>query len=234
MIHFPFLHEPEQSLTEANKDEIRETIRNLIQLSTNDYGYYLFLILSILITTAGLLLESVPVIIGGMIIAPVLIPLLSCGLAVLLLEMKGFVRSLAIIVLTGIIALILSSVMTMVTVITEPTTVMVSYGPDMIHPGLYLVIAFSSGIAGTFAFVKEHLSSSISGVAVSASLVPPLCAIGIGVALRDPSLVEGSFIILALNVLGIIGASALVFWILGFRSARKLEEKVVEEVEQSE
>jgi uncharacterized hydrophobic protein (TIGR00271 family) len=234
MFHLPYLHEHEQSLTEASKNEIRQTVHNLILLSTNDYGYYLFLVLSILITTAGLLLSSVPVIIGGMIIAPVLIPILGCGLAILLVEMKGIVRSAAIIVLSAVIALILSTVMTMITLIAEPVTVIVDYGPHTINPGLYFVIAFCSGVAGAFAFVKEHLSSSISGVAVSASLVPPLCRIGIGIALKNPVLAEESFRVFALNVVGIIVASILVFWILGFRSARKLEEDIVEEVENSE
>ena len=228
-----FLFRKKQSLTEANSDEIETAVHRLIELSTHDYGYYLFLVLSIIITTAGLLLQSSPVVIGGMIIAPLLTPILSCGLALLLVEMKGLVRSLAIIVLSVVTALVISAAMTITTLITDPSIVVGDFVPASIPPSLYLIIAFASGIAGAFAFVKKHLSSSIAGVAVSASLVPPLCSVGIGVALRNETFVQNSFTIFMLNVLGIIVASSLVFWILDFRKARKLEEKVVEKVEHS-
>lgn len=230
---FSFFHESGQSLTEANKDEIRTAVKSLIRMSTNDYGYYLFLVLSILITTAGLLLESAPVIIGGMIIAPIITPLLSCGLALLLLEVRGLMRSIAIIVLSAVLAIFLSALMTMFTVITESATMMTQFTPTAIAPVLYVVIAFSSGIAGAYAFVKKHLSASFSGVAVSASLVPPLCSIGIGVARSDAALVERSVRIFLLNIGGIILAAALVFWILGFRTAKTLEKQEVEQVEQA-
>ena len=93
------------------------------------------------------------------------------------------------------------------------------------------VIAFSSGIAGAFAFVRSDLSASLSGVAVSASLLPPLCATGIGTVLRDAALVKGAIFIFLLNVVGIIIASAFVFWQLGFREARSVEVKEVEKAE---
>jgi uncharacterized hydrophobic protein (TIGR00271 family) len=231
MFSLRLFRRPTQSLTEATPEEIKEAIELLILLSTNDYGYYLFLILSILISTAGLLLNSVPVIIGGMIIAPIIMPLLSCGLAILLLEGKGFMRAMAITLLSSVVAIGLSAAMTMFTLIVEPEGVVAKFTSVEIAPGLYFIIAFSSGIAGAYAFVKKHLSASISGVAVSASLVPPLCAVGIGVALSDDRLMETAFFIFALNVAGIIVASSFVFWILGFRSARSFEERAVENAE---
>ena len=219
-----------EQLTEANKEEIHNAIHKLIALSTHDYGYYLFLVLSVLITTTGLLLGSAPIIIGGMIIAPILMPLLSCGLALFLLEGKGIVRSVTIIILSVVIALILSASVTHIAIITDSAPSSIDSVPGIIHPALYLLVAFCSGIGGTFSFVKKHLSSSFLGVAVSASLLPPLCAVGIGIALRDVSLVERSQWIFLINVVGIIIAASIVFWILGFRKGRELEEKAVENV----
>ena len=228
---FSIFRRDKEQLTEANAEEIHTAIHRLIALSTHDYGYYLFLVLSVLITTTGLLLQSAPIIIGGMIIAPILTPLLSCGLALFLLEWKGIVRSVTIIILSIIIALILSSATTFFAILAESAPSSIDHVPGIIHPGLYFLVAFCAGIAGTFAFVKKHLSSSILGVAVSASLLPPLCAIGIGMALRDISLVERSLWIFMLNVVGIIAAASIVFWILGFGKSRGLEEKAVEMVE---
>lgn len=230
VIPFPFFRRDKEQLTEANAEEIRTAVQRLINLSTHDYGYYLFLVLSVLITTVGLLLQSAPIIIGGMIVAPILMPLLSCGLALFLLEGKGIVRSVTVIILSIVIALILSASTTYIAILTDAMPESINHVPVIIHPWLYLVVAFCAGIAGTFAFVKKHLSSSILGVAVSASLMPPLCAIGMGMAMQNSSLVERSFWIFLLNVIGIIVAAGIVFWILGFRKARKLEEKAVENV----
>ena len=219
-----------EELLEANSEEIHTAINRLITLSTHDYGYYLFLVLSILITTTGLLLQSAPIIIGGMIIAPILLPLLSFGLAMILFEGKGIVRSLTIILISIIVALLLASATTLLAVFLGSAPASIDHVPGIISPELYFLVACCSGVAGTFAFVKKHLSSSILGVAVSASLLPPLCAVGIGVAMQDASLVERSLWIFVLNVIGIIVAAGIVFWILGFRKARKLEEKTVENV----
>lgn len=232
-ILFPFFRRDKEQLTEVNAEEIRDSVQLLINLSTHDYGYYLFLVLSILITTVGLLLQSAPIIIGGMIIAPILMPLLSCGLALFLLEGKGIVRSVTVIGLSIVIAIIISASTTYIAILTDAAPESVNHVPDVIHPWLYFVVAFCAGVAGTFSFVKKHLSSSILGVAVSASLLPPLCAVGIGMAMQDTSLVERSLWIFVLNVVGIIISASVVFWILGFRKARKLEEKAVENVSKS-
>jgi uncharacterized hydrophobic protein (TIGR00271 family) len=224
------LFKNEQSLSEANKGEIKDAIRRLFTLSTNDYGYYLFLILSVIITTSGLMVKSAPVIIGGMIIAPILTPMLACGLSVLLLEFKGFVHALTIVLISSVIAFILSSAMTFAVIFIEPEASVFEYSHALVSPGLYILIAFSAGIAGAFAFVKSHLSSSLSGVAVSASLMPPLCSIGIGTVLKNEILVRDSLIIFLFNILGIVLASTVVFWILGFWKERKFEEKEAEKI----
>ena len=222
-----FLPHPRQRLTEATDHEIRSAISHLIQWTTNDYGYYLLLVLSVIITSAGLLINSSPVIIGGMIIAPLLIPLLACGLALLLLEFRGFWRACSILLFSVILTLLLSYGMALLLRVEYEIT----YLPPSIPWPLYLLIAIASGVVGTYAFVKQHLSSSISGVAVSVSLLPPLCAVGIGLALDDRALVSGSLLIFLLNVFGIMAAAFAVFWVLGFRSARGHELKAVERAE---
>jgi uncharacterized hydrophobic protein (TIGR00271 family) len=212
-------------------EEKRNAVKRLIDLSTNDYGYYLFLILSILITTAGLLMQSSPVVIGGMIIAPLLIPLLGCGLSLLLLEMQGFIRALSIVFFSVGLALIISAAMTMMSLLVGPVDIVIDYAPSNFPQGLYLLVAFCSGVAGAFAFVKSHLSSSLSGVAVSASLVPPLCSIGIGISLHHADLIHKSLSIFLLNVVGIAAAAAMVFWILGFGEMRAVEKRAVNDAD---
>jgi len=232
-LFFPFFQSPQEQLTEASREEMESAVDRLIKLSSNEYGYYLFLVLSILITTAGLLLQSLPVVIGGMIIAPLLMPLLALGLAMLLLEWRGILRATLVIVVSVLLALVLSIATTVVSILTEPVTYTISSIPVIIPPGLYFLIAFCAGVAGAFSFVKKHLSSSISGVAVSSSLVPPLCAAGVGLAHNDVFLMGRSLTIFLLNVLGIVLAAIVVFWILGFGVMRRCEQKAVEDISRS-
>jgi uncharacterized membrane protein len=73
--------------------------------------------------------------------------------------------------------------------------------------------------------VKKNLAPTIAGVAIAVSLLPPLCAAGIGIALGQYVLVKNSLVLFGANFIGICMAAFLVFWILGFLDAGKAEEK---------
>ena len=226
---FSFFRPEKEQLTTATDEEKRDAMEELINLSTADYGYYLLLILSIIITTAGLLLQSMPVVIGGMIIAPILTPLMALSLSLIMMEFKGLVRAFSITLLSIVVALIVSSLLTYL----APPKAELSFAAYRLTQNsaltLYFIVAFCSGMVGTFAIVKKHLSASISGVAVSASLVPPLCVVGMGLVLGRPELTGSAEVIFLLNVVGIVLASCAVFWMFGFARMARVQEKMIEE-----
>lgn len=230
-ILFPMLHlfHKDSSLLEASRKERHDAIERLISQGTFHSGYYLVLMLSILIVTPGILLDNASVVIGGMILAPLLIPLLSISLSLVSGSMKGFVRSMRILVISILLSVGTAAALTL---ILAEAGVAINWIPDRINTGVYIFIAFCSGIAASFAWVKEQLSSSVAGVAVAVSLLPPLCAVGIGLALRQMSLVQNSAVLFLANLIGICMAGFLVFWILGFISAGDIERKVIEKVEE--
>ena len=220
---FAFFHK-DPSLLDASRKERHDAIERLISQGTFHSGYYLLLILATLIVTPGILIDNVSVIIGGMILAPLLIPLLSISLSLVSGNTRGFIRSLKILTVSIVITIVTSAILT--TVLAE-TGVVVNWIPEHINTGVYIFIAFCSGIAAAFAWVKENLSSSVAGVAVAVSLLPPLCAAGIGIALRQPLLINNSLVLFLANLVGICMAGFLVFWILGFIDTAGVEEKAI-------
>lgn len=219
------------SLLKASKKEQYEAITTLISQGTLGSGYYLFLILATLIVTPGLLLDNVSVIIGGMILAPLLIPMLSLSLSLVTGSMKGAIRSLKTLLLSITITIVASGTFT---IVLSRAYNVVQWIPDDISPGIYVFIAFCSGIAGAFSFVKHNLAPSFAGVAVAVSLLPPLCAAGIGIALQEYKLVQNSLVLFGANFVGISMAAFIVFWVLGFLDSGKVEEKVIQKKEKEE
>lgn len=216
------------SVLEATKHERQDAIERLISQGTFGSGYYLMLCLSTLIVTPGLLMQNFAVVIGGMILAPLMVPHLSLSLSLVSGNLYGCLRSIRILLLSVLIVIATSVVTTFVLYQTEQV---VSWIPQDISPGVYIFIAFCSGVAGSFAWVKENLSSSMAGVAISVSLLPPLCAAGIGLALWQAPLVKNSMILFVANLIGICLGAFLVFWILGFLNEADREQKVIEKHE---
>lgn len=226
---FPdMFHRKDPSLLEASKRERHDAIERLVSQGTFHSGYYLLLILATLIVTPGLLLDNVSVIIGGMILAPLLIPLLSLSLSLVSGNTTGFVRSFKILIFSIIITILTAAALTLVL---AEAGLVVNWIPERINTGLYIFIAFCSGIAASFAWVKENLTSSVAGVAVAVSLLPPLCAVGIGLALSQETLMYNSAVLFIANLVGICMAGFLVFWILGFIDSGEVEQKAIEKIE---
>jgi len=219
---------PKNSFFQATRSEQADSIDRLISQGTFKRGYHMFLVLAALIVTPGLFLDNMAVVIGGMILAPLLVPLLSLSLSLVTGNIKGITRSLRILFVSILIVLLAAAVMT---IVLKNVYDSVPFYPQIISPGVYIFIAFCSGIAGAFAWVKEDYAPAIAGVATAVALLPPLCMSGIGLALGDFTLLKSSLIIFAANLLGITMAAFLVFWILGFLKMRKVEEKVIEKEE---
>ena len=86
---------------------------------------------------------------------------------------------------------------------------------------LDLGVAIAAGTAGAFAKVRRSVSDAIPGVAISVALVPPLCVVGIGLAVGDFKLSTGSFVLFLTNLVGIILTAAIVFLFESYGSWKK-------------
>ncbi|MCK5015931.1 MAG: TIGR00341 family protein [Candidatus Peribacteraceae bacterium] len=227
---FSYFANRHESLLEVTRKEQREAIESLIEQGSMRNGYYLLLTVAALIVTPGLLLDNVAVVIGGMILAPLMIPLLSISLSLVSGSLNGLLRSLRILVISVLLTIIVSA--TVATVVSHSYNDVVTWIPEEISPGVYIFIAFCSGVAGAFAWVKKSLSASTAGVAIAVSLLPPLCATGIGIAQTHFLLVRNGLVLFGANFVGICMGGFIVFWLLGFLDSGKTEEKVIEKEKQ--
>lgn len=196
----------------------------LIKQSRTNLSYFFLLSIAAVITTIGLSLDNLGVIIGGMLIAPLLTPILALGLGLTTVSPMAIVRSLQGIV-TSAVFIIFWAFLVSSLVHTEGnylTTEILSRGE---YTDLYFIIAFLSGLGATFAWMEPMISSALPGVAVAVSLVPPVCVTGIALAQGNRELMFNSFNLFAINTGGIILASILVFAIFRFSGLKKFQEQ---------
>ncbi|MCA9389893.1 TIGR00341 family protein [candidate division WWE3 bacterium] len=204
----------------------RAVVHDLIQESHIGKDFYFLLIVSTLITTLGLSLGNGAVIIGGMLIAPLLSPILALGLGIVTANQESLIRSTLTIIKSVGIVLVLSIVTSFIVGIYSPNN------PEIvsrIRPSLpYVYIAFLSGIAATYSWAKPKLSATLPGVAVVVALLPPLCTTGIGISEINRDIVAGSFQLFLINLLGIASSAAIVFSLLGYHQMRWIEKKEID------
>jgi len=192
----------------------------------------MMLSVSAVITTFGLLLGNAVIVIGGMLVAPLLLPLLALALSVVTSSREGLIRSFHIIVRSVVIVFCLS---VLVTFLFNPETLDAEI-LDASKPNLiYFLVAFFAGVAAAYSWVEEKMSANFPGIAVAVALLPPLCAVGVGVALSMRPIIADSLLLFLINLLGIVVASVLVFSLFGLgRLQREQNQEIKAEVDRVE
>ena len=80
-----------------------------------------------------------------------------------------------------------------------------------------LGVALAGGAAAAYALAQPKLSAALPGVAIATALMPPLCAVGIGVAVGNLEVALGALLLFLTNLAAISFAGIMVFVLLGFR-----------------
>lgn len=198
------------ALSEETKDCITS---NITTESKPDRYYFVMVLLSCIIATYGLLSNSVAVIIGAMLVAPLMFPILKGAVAIA--KGDNFLLKQALWAeLSGVlIAIIFSILLTLFLPISTLSEEILSRTKPTL---LDLIIAFASGLAGTVAICYRPSSAILPGVAIASALMPPLCVIGIGLAKQEYSIAGGAGLLFLSNMIAINAAAILVFKLLGF------------------
>ncbi len=217
------------NILNVSKADQFKTVSELFEKSQSNSVYYTLLILSIFIVATGLLLGNAPIVIGGMLVTPVLTPILVIGLSITVGELS-FIKKPGILILKSLFLTIgISAVMTVLFGATEIQEVLVN---DLRTAILYFIVATTSGVAATIAWVRKQVSDILPGISIAVSLVPPLSLVGIKLGMFDIEYARFYLIIFALNFLGILIGSFGVFTILKFQKSGWEIKKKIEETEQ--
>ncbi|MCA1763977.1 MAG: TIGR00341 family protein [Flavobacteriales bacterium] len=185
------------------------------------------LICSIIIASIGLNLNSPAVIIGAMLIAPLMGPILGLGLALGTNDAPLMGKSLRNFAVMVFVSLFTSTLYFLLTPLVE-------YQPELLArtkpTTLDIFVALFGGAAGIIAGSRKEKSNVIPGVAIATALMPPLCTSGFGLATGNWFYFFGAFYLFLLNSIFIcastvIGVRYLRFPLKKFVNPRK-ERKV--------
>ena len=156
--------------------------------------FFTLLLLATVIANYGVLSNSDPTVIGAMIVAPLMGPIIATTSAVVLGSLPRALRALALTV-AGIIAVILFSFL--LSWIVPSFAISFTNNGEItsrINPGLLaLLTALGAGAAGAFIVSRAEIADALGGVAIAISLVPPLCVVGISLRCGQMSAALGSF-----------------------------------------
>ncbi len=194
-----------------------------------DFSYFLLVFLSSVIATLGLLINSPATIIGAMLVAPLMSPILGLGLGSIrgddrLLKDAGsaLLRGAVVAITIAFLLTLNNRLMPFVPLIPSdlPSEVMARTHPSPMDLG----IAIAGGLAAAFALAMPDISAALPGVAIATALMPPLAVVGIGLAYQRWEVAGGAFLLFITNGVAIAASAMLVFFALGFthRSADKV------------
>ncbi len=154
-----------------------ENIRNNIPFRGPNV-YILFV--AVVIASVGLNVNSIPVIIGAMLISPLMSPIIGFGLALGTNDTELLLASLKNLGIMFVISLLASTLYFLLTplVADNPTELLARTNPSIYD----VFIAFFGGIAGILELARKDKGTVMSGVAIATALMPPLCTVGYGIA----------------------------------------------------
>jgi len=221
--------ENNQDILKITKRDQYRTVEELFEHSKSSSVYYTLLVLSSLIVASGLLLSNSTIVIGGMLVAPLLTPILTIALGLAVGEGKAVKEPLKLILISFFIIAGISAVLAFVFGVPEGSILV---GDSLKVALLYFIVASASGIAATFAWIRKEISEVLPGIAVAVSLVPPLSLVGIWFSALDFELVRSYSFIFLLNLFGILAGSLIVFSFLKFHRVEKKVKKEGEEIEE--
>lgn len=197
----------------ATTEEFEELFKVLRENATVTSSFVVMMILSTLIATFGLFGDSSPVIIGAMILAPIISPIVSFSMGMVRYDVNMLKSGLITILIGTLVSLIFAAGVSLIIplkIITPEIDARLS--PTLLDMG----IAVASGVAAAYAHAKSGIAKSLAGVAIAVALVPPLSVAGIGIGWWDWEIFSGAILLYLTNLAGIIMFAGITFLFLGF------------------
>ncbi len=168
-----------------------------------------------IIAAMGIINDSTAVVIGAMLVAPLMTPLMGMAISVVMGWPNRLLRNTGVAVLGIVLTIGISYLLTRVAPVTfDPTTngqIVSRSNPTVID----LITATAAGAAGAYGLSRRDVSDALPGVAIAISLVPPLSVVGIAWAEEDWAAGNGALLLFTTNFLAIVVMGGLVFVMTG-------------------
>mgnify|MGYP001823886661 CR=1 FL=1 len=183
--------------------------------------YFVLMVLSAAIAAFGLANNSAAVVIGAMLVAPLMTPILAVSAAIVQGWSQRVVDSVLIVAGGALAAIGVGLIVGLLvpslrTGLPLPGELLARTGPNLID----LFIALAAGAAGGFVAVRTEASGALPGVGIAVALVPPLATVGICLGLGELGLALGALLLFGTNFVAIVVAAGLVLVGAGFAAFR--------------
>ena len=198
-------------LTVEEQADVQRTMRRGSQPSPD---FFVTLTLAAALAAMGLLMDNSGIVIGAMIVAPLMIAILGMGLAIVLGDLRFFWRATATTIRGSLLALAMGFIVGLIVPTRELTNEILAFSQPAL---LDLAVALTAGVAAAYAISRKEVSAALAGVAVAASLTPPLVNTGLGLAMREWHIAWRAGLLFLANIVSIVATSGLVFIWMGFR-----------------
>ena len=183
-------------------------------------------VISAVVATAGLLLDSAAVVVGSMVIAPLIGPAMAASAGTVLDDDELFRRGVKLQLIGGVLAVASAAVFAavlrfgMIVPFTASEVFGIAEVRERLAPDvLSLPIALGAGVAGALS-LSSGVSAALVGVMIAAALVPPTAVVGIGIAWGQPTTVSGAAVLVLVNFVSINFAALATLWYKGYRPER--------------
>ncbi len=178
--------------------------------------FWVLLGLASVIATAGVEVDSTATVIGAMIVAPLMTPILGSALAVVLADRRQLLRSVLLVIVGAVAVIAIAFLIGFLVGAPQDAYTSNSQVTARISPRLIdLLAALATGTVGAFALVRSDVSDALPGVAIAISLVPPLAVVGLLLQVGDLSDAGGAALLFGTNVAAIVATGTAVM--LGYR-----------------
>lgn len=198
---------------------LREAERSTLMVVDDPWRQYssftLRLLLATVIATCGIAADSAAAVIGAMLVAPLMSPMVGTALACAEGSPRAVLRTLLITAAgtAGVIA------------VSAAVAAVIPVGIDMgtnaqvlsrISPRLVdLVIAVAAGAVAALSLLRRDISDAVPGIALSASIVPPLCVVGAGLYKADLAAAAGALLLFCTNYVAVQVSCGIAFVLMG-------------------
>ncbi len=176
------------------------------------FGYLFYVVTSAAIAIFGLLQNSPAVIIGAMLIAPLMGPIMGMGFSLATFDFRAMKRAAKALALGSLVAVLFTALIVFISPIKTLTSELAARTqPNLLDLG----VAFFSGLAGAYATIREK-HGTIVGVAIATALMPPLATVGFGIATGSARVTGGAFLLFMTNFMTIAFTTTIVARLFGF------------------
>jgi uncharacterized hydrophobic protein (TIGR00271 family) len=218
-------------LPTLSREERLEVRQELGRGARPGINYFVLIVLSCIIAALGLLLNSPSVVIGAMLVAPLMSPVMAFSLGLVTGDLRLIRFSTEAIVKGVALDIIITAFIGLLSPLKTVSGEMLAQAQPTL---LDMVIALAAGTAGAYAVARKDVSAALPGVAIAASLTPPLATAGLSLSLGDAQVAGGAFLLFVTNIAAISLAGGVVFLLLGIRpqtwgpeSRRQLRQRLI-------